>query len=64
MKQIPFGALCAGLVALGTVFGFLAVQLRTSGYEPYVRDVAFISVMTYFTAAMTAVTWARARRSH
>jgi hypothetical protein len=64
MKQIPFGALCAALVALGTAFGFLAIQLRTSGYEPYVQDVALASILMHFTAIMTAVTWARARRSH
>ncbi|MCC3772909.1 SCO3870 family protein [Streptomyces sp. UNOC14_S4] len=63
MKQVPFGALCAALVALGTAFGFLAIQLRTVGYEQYVEDVAFISIMIYFTAVMTAVTWARARRT-
>ncbi|WP_329468637.1 SCO3870 family protein [Streptomyces sp. NBC_01431] len=25
------------------------MQLRTSGYEPYVRDVALASVLMYFT---------------
>lgn len=64
MKQVPFGALCAALVALGTAFGFLAIQLRTAGYEPYVQDIAFASIMMHFTAIMTAVTWARARRTH
>ncbi|KOU52291.1 SCO3870 family protein [Streptomyces sp. WM6378] len=64
MKQLPFGALCAALVALGTAFGFLAIQLRASGYEPHVQGAALASVLMHFTAIMTAVTWARARQSH
>lgn len=64
MKQVPFGTLCTGLVVLGTAFGFLAMQLRADGYESYVQYVAFTSVMVYFTAAMTGVTWFRAHRNH
>ncbi|MGW1195433.1 SCO3870 family protein [Streptomyces sp. NPDC002536] len=63
MKQVPFGTLCVGLVALGTAFGFFTFQLRADGYEQYVQYMAFASVMMYFTAAMTALTWYRARRT-
>ncbi|MFF4738590.1 SCO3870 family protein [Streptomyces sp. NPDC001262] len=63
MKQVPFATVCAGLVALGTVFGFFTLQLRADGYEQYVQYMAFASVMMYFTAAMTGVTWFRARRT-
>ncbi|MFE4874688.1 SCO3870 family protein [Streptomyces sp. NPDC056682] len=36
-------------MALWTAFGFIALQLCTSGYEPYVRDVALASVLMHFT---------------
>ncbi|MFG2826921.1 SCO3870 family protein [Streptomyces sp. NPDC048434] len=64
MKKVPFGALTMALAGLATALGFLAIQLRTQGYEPYVRDVTFTATMMYFTAIMTVVTWFRARGTH
>lgn len=63
MKQPPpFATLAAALAALGTVLGFLAVQLRTDGYEQYVESVATGSVVMWTTACLTVVTWTRWRQ--
>ncbi|MCZ1006123.1 hypothetical protein SAMN05428945_6150 [Streptomyces sp. 2224.1] len=63
MKQPPpFASLAAALAALGTVLGFLAVQLRTDGYEQYVESVATASVVMWTTACLTVVTWSRWRQ--
>ncbi|WP_058041101.1 SCO3870 family protein [Streptomyces roseifaciens] len=62
MKQVPFGALSAGLAVLGTALVSFAFQLRADGYEQYVQDVAYVAGTAYFTAIMTVVTWVRARR--
>ncbi|OIJ90333.1 SCO3870 family protein [Streptomyces monashensis] len=64
MKKVPFGSLAASIAALGTVLGFLALQLRADGYEPYVDSVATASVVMYVTSALIVGTWVRARRLH
>ncbi|MFG2226721.1 SCO3870 family protein [Streptomyces sp. NPDC050161] len=62
MRQPPFAALSAAIAALGTVLGFLAMQLRASGYEQYVESVATASVVMWTTACLTVVTWVRYRQ--
>ncbi|MFG2531249.1 SCO3870 family protein [Streptomyces sp. NPDC048516] len=62
MNRPPFASLSAALAALGTVLGFLAVQLRTDGYEQYVESVATASVVMWTTALLTVVTWSRWRQ--
>ncbi|MGN5382392.1 SCO3870 family protein [Streptomyces lasalocidi] len=64
MKKVPFGSLAASIAALGTALGFLALQLRADGYEPYVDSVATASVVMYVTSALIVLTWVRARRPH
>ncbi|MFG2212426.1 SCO3870 family protein [Streptomyces sp. NPDC048638] len=62
MRQPPFASLSTALAALGTALGFLAVQLRTDGYEQYVESVATASVVMLTTAALTVVSWVRYRQ--
>ncbi|WP_256257218.1 SCO3870 family protein [Streptomyces sp. MUSC 14] len=64
MKKDPFGSLAASIAALATALGFLALQLRADGYEPYVDSVATASVVMYVTSALIVLTWVRARRPH
>ncbi|GGU88825.1 hypothetical protein GCM10010260_23270 [Streptomyces filipinensis] len=64
MTKAPFASLSAAIAALGTALAFLAVQLRTDGYEPYVESVATASVVMFVTAALVVVTWVRAGRRH
>ena len=64
MKKVPFGSLSLAIAALGTALGFLTLQLRADGYEPYVESVACASVVMFITAALVVVTWVRDGRRH
>ncbi|MEU1942338.1 SCO3870 family protein [Streptomyces sp. NPDC059474] len=63
MTKAPFVATAGATAALGTAFGYLALQLRADGNELYVESVANFSVVMYITAALILVTWFRDARS-
>ncbi|MGD6740834.1 SCO3870 family protein [Streptomyces sp. BH106] len=59
MRQAPFMAMAGATAALGTVLAFFALQLRASGYEPYVESVTTFSMLMFATSALVVATWAR-----
>ncbi|MEU2855482.1 SCO3870 family protein [Streptomyces syringium] len=63
MAKPPFGALTGAIVALGTVLGCLAIELRAVGYEQYVESVSTAAVLMYVTASLIVATWVRDRRA-